>query len=152
MAWRLNRSIEVQGTPVVGHVRDGPVAGEVEVTIPWRPGVTPGDLVALGGDAVEIVGVRDPGGRHEILELLTRPVGRVPGEVKRRAWRPTRPRARDDRLAAIRAVIAELDLDDPAHVTGDGRPDANVLSEQLGWRVSARERDQAWKEMTDHDR
>jgi hypothetical protein len=49
--------------------------------------------------------------------------------------------------AAIKATIAQLDLLDPAHVTEDGKPDATVLSDLLGRKVSAMERDDAWAEM-----
>lgn len=50
----------------------------------------------------------------------------------------------DQRLAAIKAAIAELDPNDPAHWTKDYKPDATVLSERLGWKVKAAERDEAW--------
>ena len=49
--------------------------------------------------------------------------------------------------AAIKATIAQLDISDPAHVTEEGKPDATVLSDLLGWKVSARERDDVWAEM-----
>jgi hypothetical protein len=51
------------------------------------------------------------------------------------------------RRATIKATIEQLDLSDPTHVTEDGKPDATVLSDLLGWQVSARERDDAWAEM-----
>lgn len=51
------------------------------------------------------------------------------------------------RRAAIKATIEQLDLSDPAHATEDGKPDATVLSDLLGWQVSARERDDVWAEM-----
>jgi len=51
------------------------------------------------------------------------------------------------RRTAIKATIEQLDLSDPTHVTEDGKPDATVLSDLLGWQVSARERDDAWAEM-----
>jgi len=116
--------------------------GRLDATVPWRAGLEVGGVTEIDGARYRVLTVRDPGGRHEVLELNLGPV----------RPRTRRPKNENDRLAAIRAVIAGLDLDDPAHVTADGRPDANALSERLGWRVSARERDQAWKEMTDHDR
>jgi len=53
----------------------------------------------------------------------------------------------DARRVAIKTAIEQLDLSDPTHVTEDGKPDATVLSDLLGRRVSARERDDAWAEM-----
>ena len=49
--------------------------------------------------------------------------------------------------AAIKATIEQLDLSDPTHVTEDGKPDATVLSDLLGWQVSAKERDAVWAEL-----
>ena len=51
------------------------------------------------------------------------------------------------RRATIKAAIEQLDLSDQTHVTEDGKPDATVLSDLLGWQVSARERDAVWAEM-----
>jgi len=51
------------------------------------------------------------------------------------------------RRAAIKATIEQLDLSDPSHVTEDGKPDATVLSDLLGWQVSAKERDAVWAEL-----
>ncbi|MDP6622794.1 MAG: hypothetical protein QF754_11070 [Alphaproteobacteria bacterium] len=53
----------------------------------------------------------------------------------------------EGRREAIKATIAQLDLSDPTHVTEDGKPDATVLSDLLGWKVSAKERDDAWAEV-----
>lgn len=58
-----------------------------------------------------------------------------------------RPNDPNGRRAAIRTAIEELDLADPTHVTEDGRPDATVLSDLLGWQVPAEERDAAWAEI-----
>ncbi len=57
------------------------------------------------------------------------------------------PNAPEARRAAIKATIEQLDLSDPAYATEDGKPDATVLSDLLGWQVSARERDAVWAEM-----
>ena len=54
------------------------------------------------------------------------------------------PEARRD---AIKTTIKQLDLSDPTHVTEDDKPDATVLSDLLGWQVSAKERDAVWAEM-----
>jgi hypothetical protein len=53
----------------------------------------------------------------------------------------------DARRAAIKATIEQLDLSDPAHATEEGKPDATVLSDLLGRKISARERDEVWAEM-----
>jgi hypothetical protein len=57
------------------------------------------------------------------------------------------PNDRETRRAAIKATIERLDLSDQTHVTEDGKPDATVLSDLLGWLVSAKERDDAWAEI-----
>ena len=57
---------------------------------------------------------------------------------------PDEPEARRD---AIKAAIEQLNLSDPTHVTEDGKPDATVLSDLLGWQVSAKERDAVWAEL-----
>ena len=57
------------------------------------------------------------------------------------------PNDRETRRAAIKATIEQLDLSDQTHVTEDGKPDATVLSDLLGWQVSAKERDDAWAEI-----
>ena len=57
------------------------------------------------------------------------------------------PNGSEARRAAIKATIEQLDLSDPAHVTEGGKPDATVLSDLLGWLVSAKERDDAWAEI-----
>jgi len=51
------------------------------------------------------------------------------------------------RRAAIKATIEQLDLSDPTHAIEDGKPDATVLSDLLGWQVTAKERDDAWAEI-----
>lgn len=46
--------------------------------------------------------------------------------------------------AAIIAAAAKLDTGRPEHFTRDGRPQVAALSERLGYRVTAGERDAAW--------
>ena len=60
---------------------------------------------------------------------------------------PQPPNEPEARRAAIKATIEQLDLSDPTHATEDGKPDATVLSDLLGWQVSAKERDDAWAEI-----
>ena len=60
---------------------------------------------------------------------------------------PQPPDESEARRAAIKATIEQLDLSDQTHVTEDGKPDATVLSDLLGWLVSAKERDDAWAEI-----
>lgn len=57
---------------------------------------------------------------------------------------PTDPKAREQ---AIRDAIGGLDKNDTAHWTKSGAPDATVLTEKLGWAVSAKERDAVWAGM-----
>jgi len=57
------------------------------------------------------------------------------------------PNEPETRHAAIKATIEQLDLSDQTHVTEAGKPDATVLSDLLGWQVSARERDAVWAEL-----
>ena len=56
------------------------------------------------------------------------------------------PTDADERKAAIVETISLLDKDNKEHFTNDGKPDARVLSELLGWTVSAQERDAVWGE------
>ena len=49
-----------------------------------------------------------------------------------------------ERVAAIKDEIEKLDKDDNTKWTAGGMPDANVLTEMLGWKVKAEERNQAW--------
>ena len=60
---------------------------------------------------------------------------------------PQPPNEPEARRAAIKATIGQLDLSDAAHVTEDGKPDATILSDLLGWQVLAKERDAVWAEM-----
>jgi hypothetical protein len=60
---------------------------------------------------------------------------------------PNRKPAPEDpaaRIAAIREVISQLDQNNPAHWTGGGVPQVAALTEQLGWPVTAVERNDAW--------
>jgi len=52
-----------------------------------------------------------------------------------------------DRIAAIKVEAAKLDKEDQTKWTAGGMPDANVLTEMLGWKVKAEERNQAWMEV-----
>lgn len=54
----------------------------------------------------------------------------------------------DQRQAAIIAEIGKLPLDDDTLWTNSGKPDASALSERLGFRISAAERDAAWAEFS----
>jgi len=63
------------------------------------------------------------------------------------ARKPEPPSDAQERRAAITEAIRRLDTTDPTHMTEGGKPDATVLSDLLGWRVSAEERDAAWEEV-----
>ncbi len=49
-----------------------------------------------------------------------------------------------DRVAAIKVEIGKLDKDDKTKWTAGDMPDCNVLTEMLGWKVKAEERNHAW--------
>lgn len=51
-----------------------------------------------------------------------------------------------NKLERLIAAIGELNINDAAHFTGDGKPSANVLKEKIGEAVTAAERDEAWNE------
>jgi len=57
------------------------------------------------------------------------------------------PEDEADRIVAIKEAISLLDKDDQTHWTKNEEPDANVLTELLGWKVKASERNQAWMEV-----
>lgn len=50
-----------------------------------------------------------------------------------------------ERMEAIKAAIVSLDKETAANWLNDGRPDASALTADLGFKVSAAERDAAWK-------
>jgi len=62
----------------------------------------------------------------------------VPGTIEQ-----TKPENEAAVLHAIRRVIEGLDVTDKTKWTKANKPDANVLTELLGWSVSAAERDAA---------
>lgn len=49
-----------------------------------------------------------------------------------------------ERLAAIREAIGNLDKGTESNWISGGRPDIAALSQLLGWKVAAKERDAAW--------
>jgi len=51
------------------------------------------------------------------------------------------------RVEQIKAAIATLEEGNEKHWTKDGKPDASVLTEKVGSKVSAKERDAVWAEM-----
>ena len=81
--------------------------------------------------------VAKPGGKPKLVER-TREAGAAaaPPLVK--------PKGREARVAAIKEEIYRLDLGEDANVTEDGKASATALTDILGWRVTVRERDEAW--------
>ncbi len=65
MAW-LKASITVRDEMFQGFVRRGET---VEVTMPWRAGVGKGTIIGIDAVGHKVVSMRDPGNRHETLEL-----------------------------------------------------------------------------------
>lgn len=58
-----------------------------------------------------------------------------------------RPENEAEAKQAIVDVINSLDKEDKTKWTNNGKPDARVLTELLGWEVSAKERDAIYEEM-----
>lgn len=56
-----------------------------------------------------------------------------------------KPKNAAERYAAINDAADQLDLDNDAHFTKDGKPDARALSSILGWVVTSADRDAALK-------
>lgn len=117
-----------------------------EISVPMTYGAV-ADVVEVGerislvkptGADLELVvaAANNPGDRGDQLDL----VAVLPG-----AWPPKRPIGDDEPFADIRRVIRGLNAGDPSHFTADGKPDARHISETLGRRVSASERDEAWQ-------
>ena len=74
-------------------------------------------------------------------------------EYYRTAWRQIRSRRLPMICMGVVLAYASVALTDSVHFrqrmyTEDGKPDANVISDRLGWRVSARERDEAWRQVS----
>lgn len=57
------------------------------------------------------------------------------------------PAEPDARKAAIVEAMSMLEVGNKAHFTEGGKPDARVLTDLLGWSVSAKERDAIWEEL-----
>ncbi len=70
MAW-LKAAITIRDEMFQGFVRRGET---VEVTIPWRAGVAKGTIVGIDAVGHKVVSMRDPGNRHETLELDLEPL------------------------------------------------------------------------------
>lgn len=52
-----------------------------------------------------------------------------------------------ERIDAIKAAIAGLNVDVPDNWAKDGKPKADVISKVTGWAVTAAERDAIWAEL-----
>ncbi len=94
MAWERT-PIRIGGVSVDGFVRSGDV---LEVTVPWRGGISVGTAVELGGARYRVVSLRDPGHRQEILELglEPQPAKAGPGTRKKRKGWPSAKAGADD--------------------------------------------------------
>lgn len=56
---------------------------------------------------------------------------------------PAGPTDPEERLAAIRDAIAQLDPENPEHFTKDGKPQVAAIEAILGYNITAAERDAA---------
>jgi len=94
MAW-VRTPIGIGGDVVVGFVRCGDV---LEATVPWRADIAVGTAVEFGGARYRVASLRDPGNRHETLELglEPRPAKAEPGTRKKRKGQPSAKAGADD--------------------------------------------------------
>lgn len=58
------------------------------------------------------------------------------------------PKDKLHRLRLIAGAIPALDLDNEAHWTNSGKPDARALTQLLGWQVTSIDRDEAHDRLT----
>lgn len=75
------------------------------------------------------------------------PVISLPGKSENKSTGKNTNAELEDRISAIKIEVGKLDKDDETKWTAAGLPDATVLTEMLGWKVKAGERNQAWMEM-----
>ena len=87
MAW-VRAALAIDGETVEAHVRVS--GGKVEAVIPWRAGVGPGGEIGLDDGRYAVSAARDPGGRHELLELTLEPAGPAIGPSGDGPKRPAR--------------------------------------------------------------
>jgi len=98
MAWVRCSSIRIGGVPSDGFVKRGDV---LEATVPWRADIAVGTAVEFGGARYRVVSLRDPGHRHETLELglepaAPRPAKAEPGTRKKRKSQSSAKAGADD--------------------------------------------------------
>lgn len=144
MTW-FRKTFSIAGDSFEGFIRDS--GGLFEASVPFREipngfDILVADMLDGSGDLYRVLSSRNPGDRNETLELTLAPVtdqDAAPAEKKEK------PLDRDERLVMIEDEIRFLNPDDSAHWTVDGKPDATVLSERLGWAVGKKDRDQAFK-------
>ena len=74
----------------------------VEAVIPWRPGIAVDSRVALDDGRYAVLGIRDPGERHEVLALVLAWVSAGPAASQRASKRRKPPRAEAGRDVAIK--------------------------------------------------
>lgn len=60
---------------------------------------------------------------------------------------PAAPTDPDERLAAIKEAIGQLDPENPEHFTKGGDPKVEAIEAILGYNISAGERDEVWESL-----
>ena len=91
-------------------------------------------------DAIENAGSETGNGSGNVVSLTPAPDQNNPN-------RKPAPDDPAERVAAIKTAISKLDLANDAHWTKNKEPNAQVLTELLGWAVTAEERNQVWMDM-----
>ena len=94
MVW-VRTPIGIGGVPSDGFVKRGDI---IEATVPWRADIAVGTAVEFDGARYRVVSLRDPGNRHEILNLGLdpQPAKAGPGTRKKRKSQPSAKAGSDD--------------------------------------------------------
>jgi len=147
MAWHRGKVL-IGGAEVEAELRKDPEISAATIT--HMPGLAAGGTLEVDGATFVISLINNPGGRDEILELELE--SEVESSARFRpvkAGRPKTKKARVEALVEALPVMIEQERfrpDDKTHMT-EGRPDAGVLTELMGWTVSANESVEAWAEL-----
>lgn len=81
----------------------------------------------------------------QAIDAQERKLGRAPAPKPPGTDEATAPKGKDRTLAIEAAVGAILDEDGTKHITKDGRPTTDALTDAVGFKVTAKERDAAYE-------
>lgn len=99
MGWE-REALRLGGEEITASVKR---AGQrVEAVIPWRPGIGADTRIALDDGRYVVIGIRDPGERHEVLELVLAWVAAGPASSQRASKRRKQPKSEAGRDEAIK--------------------------------------------------